>query len=374
MPRKKKKEDEWLPQRVYRGRSAFEYKSTDGQTIRLCGLDAPKWHVLDAYKNILQSLEDNQSVYALASAFLNSPEFEELSDNVKYNYRLTAKRDSILMTAFGNHHANYLKPQELKRYRNNRKKRDYATNKLVLAPSGANNDLKFLKAVYRWGMEEGLVTSNVIPLIQKNKEQPKDVYIPDDVYYALLEECSNASRHTGIMLWCGMEIAYRCALRIADLLSLTTNHMTEEGLIVTQSKIMNMRKDNYANHHNTSIKLWTDELRQAVDIALNQTTSVDSIHIIRNRFGRPYTESGFRSIFNPVRLRVSKRFGRNFHNKTLKGKRNPDNFSLHDLKAKGISDFAGNKQDFSGHKSAKMIPVYDRKLKHSPTLGSPLKQ
>lgn len=36
-------------------------------------------------------------------------------------------------------------------------------------------------------------------------------------------------------------------------------------------------------------------------------------------------------------------------------------FTFHDLKAKGISDFAGDKQRAGGHRTAAMVAVYDRK-------------
>ena len=36
-------------------------------------------------------------------------------------------------------------------------------------------------------------------------------------------------------------------------------------------------------------------------------------------------------------------------------------FSFHDLKAKGVSDFTGDKKKASGHKSQRMVDIYDRK-------------
>jgi len=44
-------------------------------------------------------------------------------------------------------------------------------------------------------------------------------------------------------------------------------------------------------------------------------------------------------------------------------------FTSHDLKAKGISDDEGGKQRGSGHKSASMMNVYDRK----PAKVSPIR-
>ena len=39
-----------------------------------------------------------------------------------------------------------------------------------------------------------------------------------------------------------------------------------------------------------------------------------------------------------------------------------ESFHFHDLKAKGVSDFEGDKMKASGHKSLKMLAVYDRKI------------
>jgi hypothetical protein len=37
-------------------------------------------------------------------------------------------------------------------------------------------------------------------------------------------------------------------------------------------------------------------------------------------------------------------------------------FTFQDLKAKGVSDFEGDKKKASGHKSDRMVDVYDRKI------------
>jgi len=39
-----------------------------------------------------------------------------------------------------------------------------------------------------------------------------------------------------------------------------------------------------------------------------------------------------------------------------------ERFTFQDLKAKGVSDFEGDKKKASGHKSESMVAVYDRKL------------
>ena len=39
-----------------------------------------------------------------------------------------------------------------------------------------------------------------------------------------------------------------------------------------------------------------------------------------------------------------------------------ERFTFQDLKAKGVSDFDGDKKKASGHKSEAMVAVYDRKI------------
>ena len=38
-------------------------------------------------------------------------------------------------------------------------------------------------------------------------------------------------------------------------------------------------------------------------------------------------------------------------------------FTFHDIRTKGVSDYQGNKQDFSNHKSPAQVATYDRKIK-----------
>ena len=38
-------------------------------------------------------------------------------------------------------------------------------------------------------------------------------------------------------------------------------------------------------------------------------------------------------------------------------------FTFHDIKARAISDYQGNKQEFSGHKSPDQVATYDQKVK-----------
>lgn len=64
--------------------------------------------------------------------------------------------------------------------------------------------------------------------------------------------------------------------------------------------------------------------------------------IIHNRHGQPYTSSGFKS------------------NWAIAKEKAGVDCTFHDLKAKGISDYNGDKQYFSGHKSKSDMEKYNR--------------
>ncbi|HAL6090279.1 TPA: hypothetical protein H6T29_005221, partial [Escherichia coli] len=88
-----------------------------------------------------------------------------------------------------------------------------------------------------------------------------------------------------------------------------------------------------------------------------------SAYVISNQYGNRYMYKGFNEMWVEARNRAGKVSG------IL------TDFTFHDLKAKGISDYEGSSRDkqlFSGHKTEGQVLIYDRKVKVSPTLDVPL--
>lgn len=54
MARTRSDSDKWMPRRLYKGKSAYELKTTSGTTIRVCDFSASKDEVLAAYNNLAQ--------------------------------------------------------------------------------------------------------------------------------------------------------------------------------------------------------------------------------------------------------------------------------------------------------------------------------
>jgi integrase len=102
-----------------------------------------------------------------------------------------------------------------------------------------------------------------------------------------------------------------------------------------------------------NLTTWTPRLRAAIaeakNLVLPAAVPIDPA-IVRGQMGGRLTESGFQTTWQ--RLMTA----------AIEKGVIEERFTFHDLKAKGVSDSSGDKQAASGHKTAAMVKVYDRKL------------
>ena len=91
-----------------------------------------------------------------------------------------------------------------------------------------------------------------------------------------------------------------------------------------------------------TLTLWSDRLKKAVETGLHGCIRTAEMTIV-NRNGSPVKKSSFQTTWQRRMVNFEPRF------------------SFHDLKAAGVSDFDGDKKAASGHKSERMVNVYDRK-------------
>ncbi len=76
MGRKRKNNaDNWLPPRVSRGKSAFEFRPRSGGTVRLCGFNATPAQVWSAYKACNNNRNDSSLFEGLVDRFFTSGDF-----------------------------------------------------------------------------------------------------------------------------------------------------------------------------------------------------------------------------------------------------------------------------------------------------------
>lgn len=229
-------------------------------------------------------------------------------------------------------------------------------------PTKANKFLRYIRLVYRWGVDYGMVTHNPASNVRPAKERPRQREVSDRAYAALLafaqERGARTTHSDGSVapyVWMVMELGYLCRLRGIETLTLTEAHATATGLRTNRRK---GSRDNVVE--------WTPRLRTAWEAALAQRQVVlartkrpeflarDQRVLFLAQGGEPLSKSGLDTTWQ-----------RFIHLAIREGViTEAERFSLHDLKRKGGTDTPGTraeKQDALGVSEA-MMKVYDKSV------------
>jgi len=331
MGRKRNKADLWMPPRVYRGKSAFEFKPKSGGTVRLCGLDATNSAVWQAYEKQIEISKASSSVNALIREFFDSADFRDLAMNTQKDYTKYSKK---VLSAFGPMQSDKVQPKHVRQFM------DILGQK---SPVQANRHKAFLSRTYRWAFERGKVASNPCIGVKQFKETPRDRYVEDYEYQAVYN-------HACAVVKAAMEISYLCMARKADVVKLHKSQLLEQGIYIKQGKTGKKQ-----------IKEWGPRLRAAVTFAKAEAGNVESMFVLQQKNGSSFALASFDQRWRKAII------------KAREATELPLDFTFHDLKAKGISDYAGTtaeKQRASGHKSESQISIYDRTVQVVPTVES----
>lgn len=313
MGRKRSPENAWLPPQTYRGKSAFEFRPRIGGTVILAPLDAPASAVWAAWEK--HNTEAKPTIAAMAKQYFLSAQFRDLAPRTQRDHEeYWARLDKV----FGHMDPAKLTPVSVRRYMD-----------LRSAKVQANRERSFLQTLYAWGVERGFAASNPVQQVKKFSERARDRYITDAEYQAIYD-------HASLNVRAAMEISYLCAARMGDVLRLTIPQLHEDGIFIRQNKTGKKQ-----------IKRWTPRLRAAVDLARSQPSSIGTMFVLHDKNGQALSKSalqwGWAKALVDAKLKDA-------------------DIHFHDLKAKGISDFEGDKKKFSGHQSDAMVARYDRKV------------
>lgn len=330
-PRKNPKDNQ-LPKRVTKNKYSYVWKPKGTKrSITLAPIVGTSMSKLWVrYEEEKAKQHDIMTFTKLWHLFTASPAFCALSPRTQTDYRQYEKN---LLPVFGNMRADDIKIEMVRIYMDKRGERSI---------NQANQELGGMSRVYGWGFERGYVKGNPCKGVRKFTLKPREVYVTDEEYLAIYEEASPA-------LKVGMEIAYLCATRLGDILSLTWDQARKDGLFIQQGKTGKKQ-----------LKAWTDRLLHARNLA---ATLGGTEYVVCSSKGEKYSKSGFSDLWEKARAAASEKLGRKLK------------VTFHDLKAKGISDYEGSSRDkqlFSGHKTESQVLVYDRKLTVSPTLDLPI--
>lgn len=336
--------DLWMPPRVYRGKSAFEWRPKAGGAVRLCSLKASKDEVWKQYS--LAKLTCNQgdscTVATMLDNFFTSQHFKKLKSNTQKDYRQCEKK---IRTVFGEAAPEAITAPIVRQFMDKRGEQ---------SETRANREKALLSIVWAWNFERGnTVMPNPCPNVRDFKEKARERYVTDEEFDAVFTLAP-------LYVRVAMEIAYLCAARQGDVLELRWGKKGQrepengqEAVILEQGIYIRQEKTGLRQ-----IKLWSPRLKAAVKAAKGQKSTITSVYVIHNQQGQRYTASGFKAIFRKVLLKWLGQDARANH---------PSWFTFHDLKAKGVSDYEqGDKQEFSGHSTRSQMERYNRRIQEVP--------
>lgn len=304
--------DAWCPPRVYRGKSAWEWRPPGGSAVRLCRLDQPPAVVIQRHAEASRAAPDEDTVAHIAALYHASAHFAGLSPVTQEDY---ARCSIKPLAVFGKARPSDIRPAMIRMYMDRRG---------VESTYRANRELSWLMVVFAFGYERGLVPANPVIGVKKFGEKRRRHYVTAEAYAEALGRAQPP-------IWVAMELAYATGLRQADVLGLTWQQIRPEGILVKQSKT-----------GREVLKEVTPRVQAALDLAktLPKPAGIESWYVVHTRTGAKYTRTGFNSSWQRVKA----------------------GFAFHDLRRAGATDIEdAERQNFTGHASPRMAESYNVK-------------
>lgn len=329
MARPRKPENAKLPEYVYyrKGRYVYHPPRSGERPLRYHGKlirrDEPVrkvWAAVDAIEGV-----PRDTVAWLLDCYLVSRRFRSLAPSTRKGYEWIAQTLKNYQLpngqTFGEQPYLKLRPFNIRQYM------DWQEDR----PTQANREIQFLKSVYGWAIEYNLASFNPCVGVKLYPTRVRQRYVTDAEYLKVLRV---ARRSKAPWMVAAMEVAYICRARRHEVVRLTRDDILPEGLFIRRGK-----------GSLDEITTWTPRLKWAVSFCERFSGKIPQ-NLIHDADGKE---------ISPERL--SQAFVR------ICGKALDDPFPFHDIKAKGVSD---HKRRHSGHKSARMRHVYDRKAEEIP--------
>lgn len=332
-----RKTNSQLPAYVYLRRGYYTYRAhlgggKFGKYIKLCPADAPLSEVWRRFEEITAIGKTRKTVGWMIDSYLQSEQHAQKSAHTQKKYAQNAAQIKNTVTKagelFGQIDADRITPGVIRKYMDTR------------PPVTANREKAFLSVCYQWCIERDYLAKNPCKDVKRNTETPDSRYITDAEYQAVYAIAPDYIR-------CAMEFAYLCRMRLCEVMALKESDIKDNGLYIKRRK---GSRDNITEFN----------ARLSAAIELSRTLPYPQARpinptLIRGVNGTALTEEGFSTAWQRLMVKAE----------SLDIPR----FKFHQLKAKGVSDTEGNKQDASGHKTAAMVTVYDRKIKQVKPAG-----
>lgn len=207
-------------------------------------------------------------------------------------------------------------------------------------PTAARHEVTLLHHIFVKAIRWGAATKNPAHGIEKPRSKPRDRYITDEEFSAVRDLAIPSLR-------VAMDLALLTGLRRGDLLNLTRDSLTDDGLLVKSQKTGKALLFEY-----------TDELDEALRCAKKLRPQLPGHYLIRTREGTQYTGSGFSANWQRL-VRKAQNCG-------------IEKFTFHDIRAKSASDSA-SLQEASARLGHSSLAITDRVYMRVPYRVRPLK-
>lgn len=312
-----------MPPYVYKRRGCYvlgEY-NPDSKRVTCTRLCSDKADIAEIWSAYNARKEKTQFTFEwLSDLYQASEQFKSRSAKTQREYKAGHRRicdTKIKGGKLGDAPLSAWSPASVRRYMDTRPK------------VAANREKAYISLVFSWGYARGHVKTNPAKGVPRNTEKSRTRYVTDTEY-------DNIYKTAPAHVQCVMELAYMMRARLAEVLDLTRDSITDDGVLLHRRK---GSKD--------ALVLWTPRLRAAIDAAKKLPRPNDfNRHLFQSRDGERMRESTIQSAWQ--RMKVG--------------------FTIHDLKAKGVTDFTGDKVQAGGWKDPKMVNTYDRAVnKVEPT-------
>lgn len=287
---RKRKKDKHLPQRMYMRRGAYYFVDKDGRWVPL-GRDYAT--AMTEYGRLTGPGQQCVTMQDVIDRY----RIDVLPSKAAHTQKDQTRQLTKLGKVFGAMRPDHITTQHVYQYIDARSH----------YPTATRHEVSLLGHVFVKAIRWGAATKNPARGIEKPRSKPRDRYITDAEFLAV--------RALAIpSMQVAMEMALLTGLRQGDVLSLTRESLTDDGILIKTSK--------------TGAGLliqYSPALEAVIDKAKKLKPQVGpGQFLIRNRSGRRYTSPGFKA--NWQRL----------INKAMK--KGIEHFTFNDIRAKTASD------------------------------------
>ena len=203
-----------------------------------------------------------------------------------------------------------------------------------ISPTQFNHERTVLMGAFKVAIAKGMIDRNPVKHLETKKLQPRRVYVKNSDAELVLKYANRAVQAAAML-------AISTGIRQGDILRLRRTAFTDAGF----SYIPNKTK----KAHTQALEFpWSEGIRLACELAARKVVSLDGYWLTR-RDGKPYTSTGFRSMWNRALA------------KARKEREDLPRFTFHDLRGKAGTD--GTDPGMLGIDRKTFERVYNRKAR-----------